>query len=136
LNRAEAYAQKGTLDLALADIKELVANRYSDPSVVSYPTTQDGLLTFILKERRKELCFEDHHRWFDLRRMKNRPEIKHTFTLVSTDGTKTGTETYTLLSDDPNYSLPIPLKERENNALIRNNERLEKLPVLQIDNSF
>lgn len=133
LNRAEAYAHKGDVANATADIQTLHAARYSDASGVVYPTTTDEMLAFVLDERRKELCFEDHHRWFDLRRMENRPEIKHTFTLVE-GGVKLGTETYTLLSDDLNYTLPLPLKERRNNPLIRNNERYEKIPV--IDEEF
>lgn len=136
LNRAEAYAWKGENQKAMDDLKELVKHRFTDPAVVTFPETNSDLLQFIQDERRRELCFEDHHRWFDLRRMKNRPVIKHTFTLVGIDGVKSATETYTLLSNDPNYALPIPLKERENNALIRNNDRYEKIPVVEFDTSF
>ncbi|WP_170066908.1 RagB/SusD family nutrient uptake outer membrane protein [Flavobacterium granuli] len=132
LNRAEAYAQKGDVANAINDIKALQASRYSNVSGIVYPTDPQEVLKYVLTERRKELCFEDHHRWFDLRRMKNRPEIKHVFSLVGDDGRKIGTETYTLFSDDKNYTLPIPLKERENNPIIRNNERYEKIP--SIDN--
>ncbi len=127
LNRAEAYAHNGDVANAIADIQTLHAARYSNTSAIEYPSDVDEVLAFILTERRKELCFEDHHRWFDLRRMANSPEIQHVFTLVNDDGTKIGTETYTLLSNDLNYTLPIPLKERENNSLIRNNERYEKI---------
>ncbi|MCH4551457.1 RagB/SusD family nutrient uptake outer membrane protein [Aestuariibaculum lutulentum] len=130
LNRAEAYAQKENLTNAVNDIKALHAKRYTSTASVVYPTNVSEVLSFVLNERRKELCFEDHHRWFDLRRMANRPEIKHVFTLIGSDGVKTGTETFTLLSDDINYTLPIPLKERQNNPLIRNNERYEKIPVI------
>lgn len=130
LNRAEAYAQKGDVTNAINDIKTLHASRYSSVSGIVYPTDPQEVLRFIQDERRKELCFEDHHRWFDLRRMKNRPEIKHVFTLVGDDGRKIGTETYTLYSDDQNYTLPIPLKERQNNPIIRNNDRYEKIPAI------
>ena len=41
--------------------------------------------------------------------MQNRPEIQHVFTLIDDSGSKIGTETYMLLSDDLNYTLPIPL---------------------------
>ncbi|WP_053975845.1 RagB/SusD family nutrient uptake outer membrane protein [Mangrovimonas xylaniphaga] len=129
LNRAEAYAQKGLSESAINDIIELHSKRYSNTSNIQYPDA-NGTLDFVLNERRKELCFEDHHRWFDLRRMDNRPEIKHVFSLVGDDGVKIGTETFTLLSDDFNYTLPIPLKERQNNPLIRNNERYEKIPEI------
>ncbi len=134
LNRAEAYAQKGQTDNALNDIKTIHEYRYSSTTDIEYPTESSEVLIYVLDERRKEFCFEDHHRWFDLRRMNDRPVIKHVFTLVSEDGTKLGTETYTLLSNDYNYTLPIPLKERENNPLIRNNERYEKIP--EVDNEI
>jgi len=131
LNRAEAYAQKQEFSNALNDIKSLHNYRYSTVSGIVYPTNDAGVLPYVLLERRKELCFEDHHRWFDLRRMQNRPEIQHVFTLIDDSGSKIGTETYTLLSNDLNYTLPIPLKERENNPLIRNNERYEKIPIIE-----
>ncbi|SFT12736.1 SusD family protein [Zhouia amylolytica] len=130
LNRAEAYAQKQDVENALNDIRSLHSARYSDASSVVYPGESSEVLAYVLQERRKELCFEDHHRWFDLRRMKNRPEIKHVYSLIEDNGTKLGTETYTLLPDDLNYTLPIPLKERQNNPLIRNNERYEKIPEI------
>lgn len=131
LNRAEAYVQLGNVEKAIEDMKSLLESRYTDASGIVYPTNKDELLKFILTERRKEFCFEDHHRWFDLRRMKNRPEIKHVYSLVSNEGHLYGKETFTLLANDPNYNLPIPLKERANNSLIRNNERYEKLPQLE-----
>ncbi len=130
LNRAEAYAHLGETEHAIADIKDLHNSRYTDASNVTYPSEPNDVLDFVLEERRKELCFEDHHRWFDLRRMSNRPEIKHIFTLIDNAGVKVGTEIYTLLPNDLNYTLPIPLKERNNNSLIRNNERYEKIPEI------
>ncbi|MEL0454673.1 RagB/SusD family nutrient uptake outer membrane protein [Flavobacteriaceae bacterium SZ-1-7] len=131
LNRAEAYAKKGEVANAINDIKALHGKRYSDASQVAYPSTDAEVLNFVLEERRKELCFEDHHRWFDLRRMENRPEIKHEFTLIEDNGAKLGKEIFTLLSNDINYTLPLPLKERENNPVIRNNERYEKIPIIE-----
>lgn len=130
LNRAEAYAQKQDVANAVNDVKTLHSKRYSNTSGVEYPTAADAVISYVLTERRKELCFEDHHRWFDLRRMENRPEIKHTFTLINESAVKVGTEVYTLLPNDLNYTLPIPLKERQNNPLIRNNERYEKIPQI------
>ncbi len=131
LNRAEAYAQKADYTSALNDVKTLHANRYSNLSGVVYPSNDSEVLGYVLTERRKEFCFEDHHRWFDLRRMENRPEIKHRFTLIEDNGSKLGTEIYTLLSNDINYTLPLPLDERENNPLIYNNERYVKIPVIE-----
>lgn len=129
LNRAEAYARQGLVDEAVKDMEDLLATRYSRSSDVSVPDGEAELVPFIWKERRKELCFEEHHRWFDLRRMgKEAPEIVHAFTITDEAGTAYGTQYYTLFPDDLNYTLPIPLAERENNPLIQNNERYEKLP--------
>ena len=128
LNRAEAYAHKKEDTKATADITTLLTKRYTsvDDIVID---NQGDVLSMVLLERRKELCFEECHRWFDLRRMKNRPEIVHVYGLTDESGNIMGEEVYTLFSNDQNYTLGIPLKERENNPLIRNNERLEKLPL-------
>lgn len=50
--------------------------------------------------------------------------------LIENNGTRLGKEVYTLLSNDLNYTLPIPIQERNNNPLIRNNERYEKIPII------
>lgn len=125
LNRAEARFH---LDAdAAADLRTLMESRYRNKSSITI-ASGDNLLTQIHTERRKEFCFEGHHRWFDLRRMHNRPLIQHVFTLTDANGNNMGTQRYSLLPEDPNYSLPIPLTERDNNPLIRNNERFDKLP--------
>ncbi len=134
LNSAEAKYHQGAD--AVGDLKAFIAKRYRNPSLVDIPSSGINLLNFILLERRKELCFEEYHRWFDLRRMDNRPQIEHSFTLTDDAGNKVGTERYILLKNDPNYTLPIPLKERDNNPLIRNNERFEKMPETTIDDNI
>ncbi|MGN0281583.1 MAG: RagB/SusD family nutrient uptake outer membrane protein [Prevotella sp.] len=129
LTRAEAYARQGKTQEAKTDLTTLLATRYKSGASYVIPDDSAALLEYILNERRKELCFEEHHRWFDLRRMKtDAPEIKHSYTLTDTDGTQYGTQVYTLFPADLNYTLPIPLAERENNPLIQNNERYDKLP--------
>lgn len=129
LNRAEAYARSGMIEEAVNDMESLIKTRYSRPSEVIVPEDEALLLSFIQTERRKELCFEEHHRWFDLRRMgTSAPTIIHSFTNTDETGTVYGTQYYTLFPDDLNYTLPIPLDERENNPLIQNNERYDKLP--------
>lgn len=129
LNRAEAYAHLKEPEKAAADMYDLLATRYARVSDFTVPDESEALLRFILVERRKELCFEEHHRWFDLRRMQNdSPEVVHAFTITDANGTIYGTEYYTLFPNDLNYTLPIPLAERENNPLIQNNERYDKLP--------
>ena len=125
LNRAEARCHLG--GDAAGDLRALLETRYRNKESVVI-TSGDALLEQVLTERRKELCFEGYHRWFDLRRMAERPTITHDFTLTDADGNMLGTQRYTLFPDDLNYTLPIPLKERDNNPLIRNNERYEKMP--------
>ncbi|MCU4155855.1 RagB/SusD family nutrient uptake outer membrane protein [Carboxylicivirga sp. A043] len=133
LNRAEAYAQSNSAALALADIQTLHSYRYSNTSSIVYPENDSEVLSFVLDERRKELCFEEHHRWFDLRRMDERPEITHVYSVIDETGVLLQTETYTLFSDDPNYTLPLPLEERENNLIIRNVERYAKFPEIDTE---
>ena len=58
--------------------------------------SQDALVSFILDERKKELCYEGHI-WFDLRRT-TRPALTK----------KTRSGEYKLSQDDPRYTLRIP----------------------------
>ena len=130
LNKAEACVRLGDINGARLAVKRVVDYRYRHPANVVIPFDDEELLQFIFDERRREFCFESHFRWYDLRRMgeEYRPEIKHVFTYVNDDEVREGQESYRLLKNDPNYVLPIPLQERENNPLIINNDRLEKLP--------
>ncbi|MEG2556234.1 MAG: RagB/SusD family nutrient uptake outer membrane protein [Odoribacter sp.] len=129
LNRAEAYSMLGQHQSARTDMVNLLNYRFLNASKVEQIVPTTNLLEFTLTERRKELCFEEHHRWFDLRRMKVRPYIKHEYTQTDIEGGNSGTSTYTLPPNDLNYTLPIPLEEREKNPLIKNNERRDKLPI-------
>lgn len=130
LNKAEAYARLQDVASAQAALKKVIDNRYRQPNKVNIPSDSEKLLQFIYDERRREFCFEEHTRWYDLRRMGSeyRPEIKHIFTYVNENSIQEGRGAYRLLKDDPNYVLPIPLAERDNNPLIINNERMAKLP--------
>ncbi|RAJ81986.1 putative outer membrane starch-binding protein [Chitinophaga dinghuensis] len=65
LNRAEARAQQGKLDLALADLN-LVRARAGLPNVTG--VNQNELLDTILHERRVEMFTEGGSRFFDLKR--------------------------------------------------------------------
>lgn len=99
LNRAEAYAQLGQKDKAIADLNELRRNRireYVDQIEFS------DLLEAIRTERRKEFCFEGM-RWFDLRRY-GMPAIHHDFQSSATAPRLR----YILKEKDPMYTLPIP----------------------------
>lgn len=130
LNRAEAYACRGKIGEAQADLKALMENRYSTLEGITIPAGQQALIQFIRDERFKEFCFEEHFRWFDLRRMEEneRPEIIHIYSEVDASGKKTGTNTYRLLKNDPNYTLSVPEQEKANNPFIYDYERFDKMP--------
>jgi starch-binding outer membrane protein, SusD/RagB family len=69
LIRAEAYARQSTPNLAggTADLNTLRSNRITGYTNVANFTTASALLTAVLEERYKELCFEGS-RFFDLKR--------------------------------------------------------------------
>lgn len=113
LNRAEVsvrrYIQTGNREdgeRALRDLNALRSKRFKEgyaDKVLSDFSSGEELLEFCLRERRRELCGEGNHRWFDLRRL-GMPELKHVF--VDDDN---GFETpYTLPENDSRYALPIP----------------------------
>lgn len=124
LNRAEAYAEIGELEKALADLKTLRMNRlkvYEDLVAES----QAEVISHVRAERRRELCFE-FHRWFDLRRW-DRPHLEHTYT---PDITKPETvERYVLEKDDEAYTLPLPYSVVESDPLIEDIVRPNRFDV-------
>ena len=127
LNMAEAYARKSSPEpsQALELYNTLRRNRilnYVDASEADF-TSNTELIEAIWAERRRELCFEECHRWWDLRRQ-GMPELIHT--AVFAGGT---TENYKLEQGDANYTLEIPRAERDYNPGIELNNRVEKNPV-------
>lgn len=123
LNRAEAYANKYAAGdascgaKAVSDINAIRANRIATASYEPYQLTNaDELLQFVKDERRRELCSENPHRWFDLRRY-GMPEIKHSW--YDNQGNK---ETFTLEKNDVGYALPIPDEALESNTNLEQNE--------------
>lgn len=120
LNRAEAFAELGQLDKALADINYIRKTKfdasfktdgdYYKYTLSEYPT-QDDVIAAVREERRREL-FGEFHRWYDLRRY-GMPEIVH----------KHNGETYVLPADDPRYVLQIPQIELDYNPLMKKNPR-------------
>lgn len=119
LARAEAYAMKGELDKASADLSHLRENRYRDYSPESY-TDKDELLAQIRKERRLELCY-DEVRWFDLRRY-GMPSIQHQYKARKS----AAWVTYTLKERDPLYTLPIPNEDILQNSQLEQNESAQE----------
>ncbi len=124
LNRAEANIRKFMKDgdsrdreAALADLNELRRHRfnhlldaYEEVNIID----ADALLEFYKKERRKELCDECHHRWFDLRRY-GMPQITHRWWVRS------GEEQEFVLDTPNKYVLPIPLRVLNANTKLEPN---------------
>lgn len=109
LNRAEAYACRQNPDLAkaVADLNTIRMNRFKAASYADLSAgSQSDVVELVKRERRLELCFEQH-RWFDLKRYDTRPRIVHTF--QTTPGTASSAVTYVLEANDESaYVLPAP----------------------------
>lgn len=110
---AEAAVELNDMDHAVHYLTELMKKRYLVAIYPRYETlvlamNRDELRKEIQDERFRELAFEGH-RWFDLRRT-TRPELTKTYS----------GETYTLLQDDPRYTLRIPTEAVEANPNLGN----------------
>lgn len=123
LNLAEAYVRKSnTISQPAIDLLNTLrkgrisADKYSDKQVADY-SSSDDLLRFIWAERRRELCFEEAMRFWDLRRQ-GMPSIEHRW-YVSWDTY----ETYVLPEESANYVLAIPSSEIMYNAACSDNVR-------------
>lgn len=122
LNVAEALARKsGSVNTeAVSLLNTLRKNRfdssYTDLSAADF-STGDDLVKFIWAERRRELCFEEAMRFWDLKRQ-GMPQIEHHW-YSSWDNY----ETYTLPQGSPNYLLTIPSDEITYNSACVNNYR-------------
>ena len=127
VSRAEAYCRKYAesgrsedAEKALEDLNKLRYNRFYEGYVdkeLSEFANADELLDFCLRERRRELCGEGNHRWFDLKRQ-GMPEIKHVFV----DNVTGEGQTYTLTKEDKRYLLPIPRKEIDRCPTLKQNQ--------------
>jgi len=102
ISLAESYARVGELGKAREYTKELLAHRYAKETLAPIETVSDnGLIAFILTERRKELVFRGT-RWEDLRRLNKKPE-----TAVNLTRKIDGLE-FELPAGDPFWVWPIP----------------------------
>lgn len=127
---AEAYARQSTPDTDqslyyLNALRSKRINPYTSLSAADFPDT-DALVKFIWEERRRELCFEECFRWWDLRRT-GQPSIEHRYT----EGAA-GYQTFVLDEKDPAYILNFPILERENDltsGILVPNARPDRLPV-------
>ena len=102
---AEAWARKPSPDAGKAvgylnDLRVKRISPYTNLAVGDF-AGNGALVEFIWEERRRELCMEELHRWWDLRRT-TRPRIVH----------KVNDETWVLEENDPAYTLNFPLSER------------------------
>ena len=122
LNRAEAFAELGNTNKALADLNELRENRMK-PGTPPLAVDEDGIVATVRKERRRELAFEGF-RWFDLRRYGS-PPLKHTYSSKENEGAGDVFE----LKEKGSYVLPIPKSERERNTEIEIFDRPNSEPV-------
>ena len=121
LNLAEAYARKASPDngKALNLLNLLRSNRIGSYTALTAAdfTSQPAFTSFIWEERRRELCFEEFHRWWDLRRI-GQPSLQHDWL----------GKVYELKQKDPAYILNFPLSEREFNPALVPNNRPEREP--------
>lgn len=122
LNRAEAYAGKyaaGEASCGALAVNDLNVIRKNRIATASYTDCQlgsaDELIAKVRVERRLELCFENPHRWFDLRRY-GMPELEHVWYDKSGNAS-----TYVLDKNDVGYALPIPTEATENNVNLQQN---------------
>ena len=123
LNLSEAYLlgnhdQQRCLNMLNQLRKNRIAN-YVELTLSNF-ATESSLLDMLKNERRRELCFEEFHRWWDLRRQ-GQPEIIHNWL---------DKERYVLHNKDLGYILNFPKKELEFNdeLLKQQNIRPERVP--------
>ncbi len=123
LNLAEAYVRKSNaIDQQAIDLLNslrrgrISTDKYVDKQMADFKNSDD-LLKFIWAERRRELCFEEAMRFWDLRRQ-GMPEIEHRWYT-----SWNSYETYTLRQGSPNYVLSIPSSELTYNTDCIDNAR-------------
>lgn len=121
LNLAEAYARKAAPDpvKSISLLNQLRSKRitgYTQLTGTNFPGPT-SLVSFILEERRRELCFEEFHRWWDLRRT-GQPALQHNWL----------NEVYKLNQKDPAYVLNFPKAELEFNPGLIPNNRPQRNP--------
>lgn len=124
LNLAEAYAQKSnTVSQDAIDllnelrVMKFSADVYQAKSVADF-ASRDELIKFIWEERRRELCFEEAMRFWDMRRQ-GMPSVEHKYYF-----SMSSYQTFVLEKESPNYVLSIPASETEYNKGITNNPRI------------
>lgn len=113
LIRAEANIRAGNKEQALEDITTLLTKRYKTGQYTTPTfTNNDDVLSYILKERKKELIYRGL-RWADLRRLNL--EGRNISLSRTIDGT-----TYTLPAMDKRWTLLIPLEVINQTGIAQN----------------
>ncbi|GGF23204.1 RagB/SusD family nutrient uptake outer membrane protein [Flavobacterium limi] len=108
LTKAEASLKLNNAGDAKTTILNFIQNRYSAAGYTQLESEVNAmnaidLTNFILAERQREFAVEGH-RWLDLRRT-NQKQIVHPF----------NGDTYTLIQNDPRYTIIYPASARLNN---------------------
>jgi len=122
---AEAYARRGNAGDNVKAIEYLNGlrskriNPYTSLGVSDF-TTNDALVQFCWDERRRELCFEECHRWWDMRRQ-GQKQVIHRYNYGGTSGNSF--VTFTLKEKDPSFILDFPLAERNQSPNLMPNSR-------------
>ena len=101
LIRAECYARKQQVDLALTDLNLLLSARFKKDTFVPLTATSETILELVLTERKKELLARGL-RWSDLRRLNQDPRFA-----ITLRRTVKGVE-YELPPNNNRYVFPIP----------------------------
>lgn len=106
----EEYLTKARERIDQLRIKRVVTGAFKSTTI----TNPNELISFVRKERRRELCFENH-RWFDLRRY-GMNEITHIWYDQSNNPTE-----YVLEKNAPGFTLQIPNEAFEYNPGMKQN---------------
>lgn len=120
LIKAECMARQGKFNDAVIAMNSLLVKRWTKDingsSTYSPPSfsNETDALTFIFKERRKEMPVNGYQRWEDLRRLNKDSRFAKTLTRTVAG------KTYTLEPNSPRYTYPIPPSEMNVRPLIQN----------------
>lgn len=121
LNLTEAYARSGDSAKAIEYLNMLREKRIDrdsyQPLNASAFASNSELVQYIWDERRRELCYEESHRFWDLRRQ-GMPRLEHKLYTG-----KDYYELYVLEAKSNNYTLQIPPAESHYNDLVVLNKR-------------
>jgi len=113
LIRAECNARIGNITTALTDLNHLLKTRWNLSYKELNADNAEQVLTFILKERRKELVFRGL-RWQDLRRLNKDNRFATTLTRTLNN------QIYTLPPNDKKYVFPIDEMELKLSGIQQN----------------